>query len=135
MAHGSREKVVWEARWNDIVVAEAAHLTRASGREFFWPAAVRWELLRPAGTRPGPRRWGPATTFDLVVDDRIVHDSARRYRNPAPDLLNIKDLVTFSPNVAVAAVRRPAPIRGPSRWRTALRRHHRAGPPPTGAEI
>jgi hypothetical protein len=51
------EIVVWEATWNDTVVAEAAHLTRMSGREFFPTGSVRWDLLRDAGTRPGPRGW------------------------------------------------------------------------------
>jgi uncharacterized protein (DUF427 family) len=111
MGHRSREIAVWEALWNDTVVAEAAHLTRMNGRQFFPVRSVRWDLLREVGNRPGPRGLGPETTFDVVVDDLVAHHGARCYRDPALDLLNIKNLVTFSHDVVVLPVRRPAPTR------------------------
>jgi uncharacterized protein (DUF427 family) len=125
------EIVVWEATWNDTVVAEAAHLTRMNGRQFFPTGSVRWELLRDAGARPGPRGLGRETAFDVVVNDRIAHHGAWCYGDPVPDRLNIKNLVTFGPDIAVAPVRRPAPVRASGSWRAALSRVLRGAPAPS----
>ena len=123
---------MWEAVWDDTVIAEAAHLTQVSGRRFFPAGSARWDLLRQAGGRPGRRGLGPETTFDVVVDNRVAHHGAWCYADPAPDLLNIKNLITFGPDIAVARVRRPAPVRQPASWRAAIstffsRQHAPAG--------
>ena len=111
---------MWEAQWNGTTVAEAVHLTRVSGRELFPVTSVRSELLRETGIRPGPPGFGPETTFDVVVDGRVARHGARCYRDPTPDHLNIKNLISFSPDVAIVPVTRPAPTRAARRWGTAL---------------
>jgi uncharacterized protein (DUF427 family) len=128
VGHRSPQIVVWEAVWNDTVVAEARHLTRMNGRQFFPLRSVHWDLLREAGNRPGPSSLGPETTFDVVVDNLVAHHGARCYRDPALDLLNIKNLVTFGPDVVVRPVRRPAPIRARGRWHGALSKMFPARP-------
>lgn len=111
---------MWEAVWNDTVVAAAAHVTRLGGQKFFPTGSVRWDLVREAAIRPGPRRLGPETAFDVVGHDRVAHHGAWCYRDPAPEFLNIKNLITFGPDVAVLPAKRPAPVRRPRRWWTAL---------------
>ena len=118
---------MWEAVWNNTVVAEARHLTLLSGREFFPSASVRWDLLRRSGHRPELGGLGPETTFDIVVNDRVAQRGAWCYANPARDLLNIKNLVTFGHEIRVRSVRRPAPINRFARLR-ARRRANVGGP-------
>jgi uncharacterized protein (DUF427 family) len=102
-----------------------------SGREFFPAGSVRWDLLREAGVRPGPRGMGPETTFDVVVDNRVARHGAWCYGDPAPDLLNIKNLITFGLD-SVVPVRHAAPLRPPERWRAALCRVLRGAPATSG---
>ena len=109
-----------DAAWNGSVVGEPAHRTRLRGRQFLPVASVHRDLSRKTGNRPDPTGSGPETTFDVVVDQVLAHHGAWCHGCPRPDLLNIKDLVTFSPDNIVVPLRRPAPIRTPRSWRAAL---------------
>jgi len=125
-----REVTVRRAVWRGTVLAEAAHLTVVSGRRYFPARSVRWDLMREAGVSPGPRELGAATVFDIVVDGVVGHGGAWCYQEPALDLLNVKNLVTFGADVEVVTATRPAAVRSPSRWLGALvtgRWHPRSG--------
>lgn len=90
-----------QAVWNGAVLAESDETVVVEGNHYFPPDAVRWERLRPSGTRTTCPWKGVASYHTAVVDGRENPDAAWTYLDPKPEAERIRGRVAFWRGVRV----------------------------------
>ena len=89
------------ALWNGAVLAESDRCELVEGNQYFPPAAVRREHLRPSSTHTTCSWKGVASYYDVVVNGEVNRDAAWYYPDPKPAAANVKDHVAFWRGVVV----------------------------------
>jgi uncharacterized protein (DUF427 family) len=90
-----------------MVLASAEHVTTRSGRRYFHPRTVRWDLVHEANTGPCVEPWGPERTFDVNDGGRCIKRAAWCYPEPRGELMNLKNLITFGNGIVIVPVSSP----------------------------
>ena len=83
------------ATWNGTVIAESDRCVVVEGNQYFPPADVRREYLRPSQTHTVCSWKGTASYYDVVVGGETNRDAAWYYPDPKPEAQNIRDHVAF----------------------------------------
>ena len=89
------------ATWNGTVLAESDHCIVVEGNQYFPPASVKREHLRPSATHTTCAWKGVASYYDVVVDGEVNHDAAWYYPDPKDAARNIAGHVAFWRGVKV----------------------------------
>jgi len=84
-----------KAIWLDTVIAESDQCIEIEGNQYFPPASVKQEHLRPSlNTSICPWK-GMAHYYDVIVGDEANKDGAWIYHEPNEAAKQIKDYVAF----------------------------------------
>ncbi len=89
------------AIWNGAVIAESDACEMVEGNEYFPPAAVKREYLRPSASHTVCPWKGTASYYDVVVGGQVNRDAAWYYPDPKPAAANIAHYIAFWRGVKV----------------------------------
>lgn len=91
------------AIWNGTVIAESDDCVVVEGNQYFPPAAVKAEHLRPSATHTVCGWKGTASYYDVVVDGAVNKDAAWYYPEPKAAAAQIAGRIAFWRGVTVQA--------------------------------
>jgi uncharacterized protein (DUF427 family) len=89
------------ATWNGTVLAESDRCVVVEGNQYFPPASVKREHLRPSATHTTCPWKGVASYYDVVVNGEVNRDAAWYYPDPKDAARNIAGHVAFWRGVKV----------------------------------
>jgi len=90
-----------KATWKGAMLAESDECVVVEGNQYFPPAAVRREYLRPSATHTTCPWKGVASYYDVVVDGEVNRDAAWYYEEPKPAAAEIRGRIAFWRGVRV----------------------------------
>ena len=96
---------MWEAVWNDQVVAQSDKTQVVEGNQYFPMESVNTELLTDSAKITRCPWKGEASYFNVVVDGQINQDAAWVYLEPKEAASEIAGHVAFWRGVEVREVR------------------------------
>lgn len=91
-----------KAVWNGAVIAESDATIEVEGNQYFPPAAVKREHLRPSDTHTVCPWKGQASYYDVVVDGEENRDAAWYYPQASAAAKPIEGYVAFWKGVEVS---------------------------------
>jgi uncharacterized protein (DUF427 family) len=91
-----------KATWHGKTLAESSATIEVEGNQYFPPASVNREFLRPSDKHTTCPWKGEASYYDIEVDGQTNKDSAWYYPHPKEAAKQIKDYVAFWRGVEVA---------------------------------
>ena len=91
-----------KATWNGTVIADSDRCVVVEGNQYFPPADVKREYLRPSETHTVCSWKGTASYYDVVVGGETNRDAAWFYPEPKREAENIRDYIAFWHGVKVA---------------------------------
>ncbi|HKK15449.1 MAG TPA: DUF427 domain-containing protein [Gammaproteobacteria bacterium] len=92
---------MYQAVWNDRVLAESEDCLIVENNYYFPPASIREEYFRPSDTHTLCSWKGEASYYDIVVDGEVNRDAAWYYPSPEEKANHIRDYVAFWNGVEV----------------------------------
>ena len=96
---------MWEAVWNDQVVAQSDKTQVVEGNQYFPMESVNTEFLTDSAKITRCPWKGEASYFNVVVDGQINQDAAWVYLEPKEAAAEIAGHVAFWRGVEVREVR------------------------------
>ena len=95
---------MYQAIWNDVVLAESEETIRVEGNHYFPPKSlISAHFSKASQTSQCPWK-GTAQYYTLSVDGQKNANAAWYYPNPTPAAENIRNYVAFSNGVRVVTV-------------------------------
>jgi uncharacterized protein (DUF427 family) len=90
-----------KASWGGKVIAESAACPEVEGNQYFPPASVKREFLKPSNHTSVCPWKGTARYYHVQVDGMTNENAAWYYPEPKPAAAEIKDHVAFWKGVRV----------------------------------
>jgi len=95
---------MYQAVWNDVVLAESEQTIRVEGNHYFPPQSLNSAYFADTSLTSQCAWKGTATYYTLTVDGQKNTNAAWKYPNPTPAAEKIRDYVAFSNGVRVVKV-------------------------------
>jgi uncharacterized protein (DUF427 family) len=92
---------MWQAVWNNQVIAKSDNTVVVEGNQYFPMESVNQEFLVPSEMTSSCPWKGEANYFDLVVDGETNKDAIWIYKNPKERATQIAGHVAFWRGVQV----------------------------------
>ncbi|MDJ0354300.1 DUF427 domain-containing protein [Pseudarthrobacter sp. PH31-O2] len=96
---------MYQAIWNDVVLAETDTTTRVEGNHYFPPDSLKSVYFNVSPTTSHCPWKGTAKYYTLSVDGHQNADAAWYYPSPSPAAEHIRDYVAFWNGVRVVKAR------------------------------
>lgn len=90
-----------KATWNDTVLAESDRCIVVEGNQYFPPASVHREYLKPSDTHTVCPWKGMASYYTVEVNGERNPDAAWYYPRPSAAASQIKDYIAFWKGIRV----------------------------------
>jgi uncharacterized protein (DUF427 family) len=92
---------MYQAVWNDVVLAESEDTVRVEGNHYFPPESLNSTYFSNAPMASQCPWKGTAKYYTLSVDGQRNANAAWYYPNPTPAAENIRNFVAFSNEVRI----------------------------------
>lgn len=103
---------MYQAIWNDVVLAETDMTIRVEGNHYFPPDSLKSEYFTVSPTTSQCPWKGSAKYYTLSVNGHQNANAAWYYPSPAPAAENIRNHVAFWNGVRVVNTRKAGDVRG-----------------------